>query len=212
METLTMMPLASFHRTICRELPLKIINIALCFHIYHAVFPPISFCNWFLSTPSVLFFFVIIRHLFMRILPSITPWYEYFNAIGVTLSKRNPLLIHMCIDVNHTMKDTYQRRRCCVFDSPGLPNDSAGYPGLAYGLWGTTPSVLRFFWLIPINCLIISMPSQKKRNTDGVESPCERWPGVGSSLANPGLSKEQLVRRCTMRVFILPNIFIGIPT
>ena len=41
-----------------------------------------------------------------------------------------------------------QRRRCCVFDSPGLPNDSAGYPGLAYGLCGTTPSVLRFFWLI----------------------------------------------------------------
>ena len=27
----------------------------------------------------------------------------------------------------------------CSFDSPGLPNDSAGYPGLAYGLWGTTP-------------------------------------------------------------------------
>ena len=84
----------------------------------------------------------------MRILLSITPWYEYFNAIGVTLSKRNPLLIHMCIDVNHTMKHTYQRRRCCAFDSPGLPNDSAGYPGLAYGLRGTTPSVLRFFLLI----------------------------------------------------------------
>ena len=32
-----------------------------------------------------------------------------------------------------------QRRRCCVFDSPGLPNDSAGYLGLAYGSWGTTP-------------------------------------------------------------------------
>ena len=32
-----------------------------------------------------------------------------------------------------------QRRRCCVFDSPGLPNDSAGYPGLMYGLLGTTP-------------------------------------------------------------------------
>ncbi|MBF1556140.1 DNA-directed RNA polymerase [Segatella salivae] len=27
-------------------------------------------------------------------------------------------------------KCTFQRRRCCVFDSPGLPNDSAGYPGL----------------------------------------------------------------------------------
>ncbi|MEZ7712925.1 DNA-directed RNA polymerase [Segatella salivae] len=38
----------------------------------------------------------------------------------------------------------FQRRRCCVFDSPGLPNDSAGYPGLMHGLCGTTPSVLRF--------------------------------------------------------------------
>ncbi|WP_455530934.1 lipopolysaccharide modification acyltransferase [Segatella salivae] len=37
-----------------------------------------------------------------------------------------------------------QRRRCCAFDSPGLPNDSAGYPGLAYGLREPTPSVLRF--------------------------------------------------------------------
>ncbi|WP_315345259.1 DNA-directed RNA polymerase [Segatella salivae] len=31
------------------------------------------------------------------------------------------------------------RRRCCAFDSPGLPSDSAGYPGLTYDLWGTTP-------------------------------------------------------------------------
>ena len=29
--------------------------------------------------------------------------------------------------------------RGSAFDSPGLPNDSAGYPGLAYGLWRTTP-------------------------------------------------------------------------
>ena len=42
----------------------------------------------------------------------------------------------------------FQRRRCCAFDSPGLPNDSVGYPGLTYGLRGTTPSVLCFFWLI----------------------------------------------------------------
>ena len=41
-----------------------------------------------------------------------------------------------------------QRRRCCVFDSPGLPNDSAGYPGLTYDLRGTTPSVLRFLSVI----------------------------------------------------------------
>ncbi|WP_315448661.1 DNA-directed RNA polymerase [Segatella salivae] len=37
------------------------------------------------------------------------------------------------------MQHTYQRRRCCAFDSPGLPNDSVGYPGLTYGLRGTTP-------------------------------------------------------------------------
>ena len=74
--------------------------------------------------------------------------------------------------INHHLICPFQRHRCCAFlisslsigkttqrmfaeltnpiggsafDSPGLANDSAGYPGLAYGLWGTTPSVLRFF-------------------------------------------------------------------
>ena len=59
--------------------------------------------------------------------------------------------------------------------------------------------------------LVITMLSQKKLNTYGVESPCERLPGVGSFLANPGLSKEQLVPSCTMRVFIMVDISIGIP-
>ena len=45
------------------------------------------------------------------------------------------------------------------------------------------------------------MPSQKKLNTYGVESPCERLPGVGSFLANPGLSKTQLVPSCEMKQF-----------
>jgi len=54
------------------------------------------------------------------------------------------------------------------------------------------------------------MPSQKKLNTDGVESPCEYSPGVGSFLANPGLSKEQLVPRCEMRIFVVIDVFIGI--
>ena len=31
-----------------------------------------------------------------------------------------------------------QRCKRCTFDSPGLPNDSAGYPGSAYDVWGTT--------------------------------------------------------------------------
>ena len=43
---------------------------------------------------------------------------------------------YVCI--NCIIKYTFQRRRCYAFDSPGLPNDSAGYPGLGYGLWGTT--------------------------------------------------------------------------
>ena len=43
------------------------------------------------------------------------------------------------------------------------------------------------------------MLSRKKLNTDGVESPCECLPGVGSFLANPRLSKEQLVPICEMK-------------
>ena len=54
------------------------------------------------------------------------------------------------------------------------------------------------------------MLSRKKLNTYGVESPYERLPGVGSFLANPGLSKEQLVPSCTMRAFIMVDISIEI--
>ena len=43
------------------------------------------------------------------------------------------------------------------------------------------------------------MPSRKKLNTYGVASPCEHLPGVGSFLANPGLSKEQLVPSCVVK-------------
>ena len=58
------------------------------------------------------------------------------------------LLIYSHVGINCVIKRMFQRRRCCVFDSPGLPNDSAGYPGLTYSLRGTTPSVLCFLWLI----------------------------------------------------------------
>ena len=54
------------------------------------------------------------------------------------------------------------------------------------------------------------MPSRKKLNTYGVESTCERLPGVGSFLANPGLSKEQHLRRCIVMTFTLGDVFIGI--
>ena len=61
-----------------------------------------------------------------------------------------------------------------------------------------------------MNPLAIPMPSQRKLNTYGVESPCERLPGVGSFLANPGLSKEQHLRRCVVSVFVLTDIFFEI--
>ena len=61
-----------------------------------------------------------------------------------------------------------------------------------------------------MNALAITMPSQKKLNTDGVESPCKYSPGVGSFLANPGLSKEQLVPSCVVATFIMVDVFIGI--
>ena len=57
---------------------------------------------------------------------------------------------------------------------------------------------------------VVSMTSQKKLNTDGVESPCEYSPGVGSFLANPGLSKEQLVPSCMMITFMVIDTSIKI--
>ena len=58
------------------------------------------------------------------------------------------LFIYSHIAINCIIKWIFQRRRCCAFDSLRLSNDRVGYPGLAYSMWGTTPLVLRFFWLI----------------------------------------------------------------
>ena len=63
-----------------------------------------------------------------------------------------------------------------------------------------------------MNPLAITMSSKKRLNTYGVESPCECLPGVGSFLANPGLSKEQLVPSCVVRAFIMVDVFIEILT
>ena len=61
-----------------------------------------------------------------------------------------------------------------------------------------------------MNLLAIPMFSQKKLNTYGVESPYKCSPGVGSFLANPGLSKEQLVPSCIVITFTLGDVFIEI--
>ena len=57
---------------------------------------------------------------------------------------------------------------------------------------------------------IVNVPSKKKLNTYGVESPCERLPGVDSFLVNPGLSKEQLVPSYVVATFAIVDVFIGI--
>ena len=61
------------------------------------------------------------------------------NTVSVVPFRHNPPFIHAHININNIMKYIFQRRRCCAFDSPGLPNDSVGYPGLAYVVRGTTP-------------------------------------------------------------------------
>ena len=55
---------------------------------------------------------------------------RFFNFISFKRESGAKRAFFMRIDEPH---------RGSAFDSPGLPNDSAGYPGLAYGLWGTTP-------------------------------------------------------------------------
>ena len=54
------------------------------------------------------------------------------------------------------------------------------------------------------------MFSQRKLNTYSVESPCERLLRVGSFLANPGLSKEQHLRRCIVTTFTMIDAHVGI--
>ena len=84
-------------------------------------------------------FISVIWYSFMRASSKFISWNKRFNAVGVTVFRRKLPLIQVYFDINHVIKCTFQRRRCYAFDSPGVPNDSAGYPGLMCGLRGTTP-------------------------------------------------------------------------
>ena len=75
-------------------------------------------------------------------------WNGQFNIVNIILFQWNLPLISAYIDINHVINRTFQHHRCYAFDSPGLPNDSADYPGLAYVVCGTMPSVLRFLSVI----------------------------------------------------------------
>ena len=91
---------------------------------------------------------VTIPFLFPHKNPQHFIWNGQFNVVNIILFWRKLTLIQVCIDIIHVIKRTFQRHKCCSFDSPGLPNDSAGYPGLAYVVGGTMPSVLRFLSVI----------------------------------------------------------------
>ena len=52
------------------------------------------------------------------------------TIINVVTMQRRGVYANMPMNVSSIMYALMvQRRRCCSFDSPGLPNDSAGYPG-----------------------------------------------------------------------------------
>ena len=93
-----------------------------------------------------------------------------FNAVGVAFLIAQGCQTIVQATLGESMLCGEQRHRCCAFSA-----------------------------LSAMKGFIVSVPSQKKLNTYGVESPCERLPGVGSFLANPGLSKEQLVPSCEIK-------------
>ena len=93
-----------------------------------------------------------------------------FNAVGVAFLIAQGCQTIVQATLGLCMVCGEQRHRCCAF--------------LA---------------LSAIKGFIVSVTSQKKLNTYGVESPCERLPGVGSFRANPGLSKEQFVPSCVVK-------------
>ena len=60
--------------------------------------------------------------------------------MNVITMQRHIFNANTSMDISTMMKFlTTQLGTSCSFDSPGLPNDSAGYPGLVYGVRGTTP-------------------------------------------------------------------------
>ena len=67
------------------------------------------------------------------------PMNEFCN-INALMMQRRRCYVNITMNVSAVLNTlTTQLGTSCSFDSPGLPNDSVGYPGLGYGLWETTP-------------------------------------------------------------------------
>ena len=65
---------------------------------------------------------------------------DVFAIENITTMQRRGIYINMPMNVYSIINALMvQLGTSCSFDSPGLPNDSAGYPGLAYVVRGPTP-------------------------------------------------------------------------
>ena len=159
-------------------------------------------------------------------------WNGQFNIVNIILFRRKLTLIQVCIDIIHVIKRTFQHHRCCGFDSPGLPNDSAGYPGLAHGLRGTTPSVLRFLSVIhheyPRYSHAFSEEAQHlwrwiplRMLTQGRLVPRQPWAikrTTPTALHHKGIHNAKYIhwdngikiRRCVIITFIMSKTYIEI--
>ena len=114
------------------------------------------------------------------------------------------LFIYSYVAINCITKCMFQRRRCCVFDSPGLPNDSAGYPGLTYSLRGTTPSVLCFLWLIHHKIF------HRKRNFTEKAQHLRRWISLRTfTRGRRGTSQPRAIKGTTRTELHHEGIYIA---
>ena len=86
-------------------------------------------------------------------------------------------------------EEDYERdepHRGSAFDSPGLAS-VASYPGLGYGLWRTTPSVLRFFNFISFKRANGPKRTFFMRTTNPIGGSAFDSPRLASIASYPGL-------------------------
>ena len=175
---------------------------------------------------------VTIPFLFPYKTPQHFIWNGQFNVVNIILFWRKLTLIQVCIDIIHVIKRTFQHHRCCGFDSPGLTNDSAGYPGLVYVVGGTMPSVLRFLSVIHHEYPRYSHAFSEKAQhlwrwiplrmlTQGRLVPRQPWAikrTTPTALHHKGIHNAKYIhwdngikiRRCVIITFIMSKTYIEI--
>ena len=114
------------------------------------------------------------------------------------LSKRNSPWIQTRENANKNIKRTFQRRRCCVFDSPGLTSESVVYPGLFAISERNAVGVVSFcfpYTILPLIINYITLTIVSSCNSVRVVLLIARgW--RGTSLPRVSIHKEIQRRRC----------------